>query len=78
MFPILLIRQRRAAATPPGKIMLPSARRKPQLYRSHPRHPPVDFITLCRLLELEIQLGQTAAFRRRLRRVFAQLQRETR
>lgn len=53
--------------------MLPSAHCKPQIYRGH---SPVDCITLCRLLELETQLGQTAAFRR-LRRVFAQLRRDT-
>lgn len=37
-------------------------------FRCPPPHPPVNFATLCRLLEIELALGQTRAFRLRLRR----------
>jgi len=47
---------------------------KDKLFQSAPSHPPIDFETLCQLLELEVLLGQHAAFRRRLLRALGDMQ----
>ncbi len=47
---------------------MPRPRLPPLRFRCSPPHPPVNFTALCRLLELELALGQTRAFRIRLRR----------
>lgn len=40
-------------------------------FRTAAQHPPVSFDDLCTILELELELGHRAAFRRRLRRVLS-------
>lgn len=40
----------------------------PLRFRCPRPHPPVRFAALCRLLEIELALGQTRAFRARLKR----------
>lgn len=43
--------------------MLHTAHRKPQQYCSQTRNPPAEFITLCRLMEIKINLRQTPGYK---------------
>lgn len=56
---------------------MPKPRLSPLRFRCPSPHPPVNFTTLCRLLELELSLGQTRAFRIRLRRALDDARKQT-